>query len=292
MLGNLARSDEVCKVMVRELKIHEELIAVLNSNARGAVLHASLGFLKNLAIAGGNRLPLGEAKIFPAISRLWGYEAVPQVQLAATSIARQLVISSVDNISRLLDPALVTSEEQGSDNNASDIDANQNYLSLLLALFEKTDSTPIKIEIGRIVASLCRTLVPKSKSTEQDDARATPLLECLLTRHEGVALPLGTMVTQTQWPVIRSEGWFAFALMASTKVGSQAVVYCLQKINGFSLIEQTLRAEEPSSDSETDKVQRSKDQDNTIVLVQEVLRNDVSWRKDSGFLYGFEDSAN
>ncbi|RDW67109.1 putative GTP binding protein [Aspergillus mulundensis] len=251
MLGNLARSDEVCVAMVKELEIHKELIAILNSNARGAALHSALGFLKNLAIPSDNRVLIGEAEIMPAIARLWAYETVPQVQLAATSITRQLVISSAENIRRLLEPV---EEKEG-----------QTYLSLLLELFDKTDSTPIKTEIGRIEASLCRTLIPKA------DAAGGPLLDSLFT-HEGMVLPLEAMIKQDQWPVVRSEGWFALALMASTKAGSVAVVDGLQKIDGFSMIEQILSAEEPS-DSKTDKVQWRKDRDNIIVLMQELFKN-------------------
>lgn len=254
MLGNLARSDETCVAMVKEQKIHEELIAVLNSNARGAALHSALGFLKNLAIASDNRIIIGKAGIVPAIARLWAYETIPQVQLSATSITRQLVHSSVENISRLLEPA--------------DGEEAQSYLSLLLALFKKTDSIPIKTEIGRITAAICRTLIPRY------NAAGDCVLESLFT-HKDVALPLGAMVTQTQWPVVRSEGWFALALMASTKAGSDAVVSCLQNIDGFSLIEQTLGAAEPS-ETEADKVQWGKDRDNIIILVQELLKDGVS----------------
>ncbi|KAL4902861.1 hypothetical protein BDW74DRAFT_186782 [Aspergillus multicolor] len=261
MLGNLARSDEVCVAMVKVLEFHKELIAVLNSNAKGAALHSALGFLKNLAIPSDNRVLIGEAGIMPAITRLWAYETVPQVQLAATSITRQLVISSPENIGRLLE------QVEGKE--------GQTYLSLLLELFDKTDSTPIKTEIGRITASLCRTLIPKA------DPAGDTLLNSLFT-HKGIVLPLDAMIKQDQWPVVRSEGWFALALMASTKAGSVAVVDGLQKIDGLSMIEQTLSAEEPS-DSETDKVQWRKDRDNIIVLVQELLKNQShaispSWR--------------
>ncbi|KAL4915168.1 armadillo-type protein [Aspergillus aurantiobrunneus] len=279
MLGNLARSDEVCVAMINELKIHEELIAILNSNARGVVLHSALGFLKNLAVSSKNRLSIGEAGIMSAIARLWGYDSVPQVQLAAISITRQLVISSVENIHRLLEPAIT---HPGEGESGNDNDDKQSYLTLLLALFQKTDSIPIKTEIGRITASLCRTLIPKFKANEKDDSSADSLLDCLFTCHKGIALPLGTMVMQTQWPVVRSEGWFALALMASNKPGSEAVVYVLQQIDGFPLIEQTLKAEEPTSDNEADKVQWHKDRDNIVVLVQELLKNepnavDASW---------------
>ncbi|KAJ5170622.1 uncharacterized protein N7500_003405 [Penicillium coprophilum] len=264
MLGNLARSDEVCQVMVRDLKIHEELISVLRGDARGAVLHSSLGFLKNLAIAGDNRAILGEAGIIPAISRLWAYESVPQVQFSAASIARQVIISSMDNISRLLAPL------------SHDLDSpahQRTYLSLLLSLFEKTDSTPIKTEIGRTVASICRTVSPKARSGDEE---ATSLLDRLYILHEGVSLPVGAMITQTQWPVVRSEGWFALALMATNKLGCAAVVDCLHKTEVIELLKTTLGNATHDQDNaeEADKSQETKDRDNAFVLVQGLLTNE------------------
>jgi hypothetical protein len=267
MLGNLARSDEVCQAMVRDLKIHEELISVLNDESRGAVLHSSLGFLKNLAIAGDNRVILGEAGIIPAVSRLWAYESVPQVQFSAASIARQVIISSIDNISHLLTPL-----SQDPDSPAN----QRTYLSLLLSLFEKSDSTPIKTEIGRTVASICRTLSPKARD---GDEQAKTLLDKLFTLHEGLALPLGAMITQTQWPVVRSEGWFALALMATNKLGCAAVVDCLHKTEVTELLKTTLGAETSGQDGaeeETDKSQENKDRDNAFILVKELLKNEVS----------------
>jgi hypothetical protein len=269
MLGNLARSDEVCQVMVRELKIHEELISALKGDARGAVLHSSLGFLKNLAIAGDNRTALGEAGIIPAVSRLWAYDSVPQVQFSAASIARQVVISSVGNISRLLAPL---SEDPDSPAH------QRTYLSLLLSLFEKTDSTPIKTEIGRTVASICRTLSPKARDGDEE---AKDLLNRLFSLHEGVALPVGAMITQTQWPVVRSEGWFALALMSTNQSGCAAVVNCLHQTEVTELLKTTLGAEASDQDeteekAETDQSQEAKDRDNAFVLVQGLLKNGVS----------------
>ncbi|KAJ5180737.1 hypothetical protein N7492_003947 [Penicillium capsulatum] len=261
MLGNLARSDEVCQAMVKDLKIHEELISVLNSDARGAVLHSALGFLKNLAIAGDNRLSLGEAGIIPAVSRLWAFESVPQVQFSAASIARQVIISSMDNISRLLEPL-----PEGPDSPAQP----RTYLSLLLTLFEKSDSSPIKTEIGRSVASICRTVSPKARD---GDEKATSLLEKLYTLDESVARPLGAMVTQTQWPVVRSEGWFALALMATTTSGCTAVANCLQNEELIEILKKTVAPTDETE--ETDKTQVAKDRDNIFVLVQELLKNEA-----------------
>lgn len=253
MLGNLARSDEVCETMVRDLGIHTELISILKSDAKAAVLHSVLGFLKNLAIASDNRVYLGDAGIIPAVSHLWGYETVPQVQFSAVGISRQVIISSMENISRLLD-------------SPPDADPPQTYLSLLLSLFKKTDSTPIKIEVGRIVASVCRTITPKAR--ELSDASA--LLERVFSQHETIANPIGTMITQTQWPVVRSEGWFALALMASSPLGCRAVVDCLQDTEVFEILEGTLTTEDAASTEAANK-----DGDNMAVFVQELLANGV-----------------
>ncbi|KNG80814.1 GTP-binding protein [Aspergillus nomiae NRRL 13137] len=258
MLGNLARSDEICQAMVRDLSIHRDLISIVKSDARGPVLHAALGFLKNLAIAGDNRLHLGQAGIIPAVSHLWEYETLPQVQFAATSIVRQVIIASFENVSQLLD---ISPEDEH----------HSTYLSQLLSLFNKTDSTPIRTEIGRIIASICRTLIPKSR--EQNE-KADATLKHLFSIHEGIAFPIGAMISQSQWPVVRSEGWFALALMASSQSGSAAAVDCIEKMGLFPTLEQNLTAESLGSMDEADKLQLIKDRDNIIVLIQEILKQD------------------
>lgn len=257
MLGNLARSDEMCETMVHKLGLHKELISILNSDARGSVLHSALSFLKNLAIAGNNRQSLGEAGLIPAVSRLWEYDSVPQVQFAATSITRQLIRSSLENVSKLLG-TLPT-------------DSNSTYLSQLLALFGKTDSSPIKTEIGRIVASICRTLSPMTREQTDSTETATFLLERLFTLHDALPGPIAAMITQTQWPVVRSEGWFALTLMATNDDGGAAAVGCLSEADVFPLLEKTF-----TDNTDEDQVKQSKDRDNLIILVQEMLDKHAS----------------
>lgn len=265
MLGNLARSDEVCQVMVQSLEIHKALISILKSEARGAVLHAALGFLKNLAIAGDNKSYLGDADIIPAISHLWGFDTVPQVQFAAASLARQVISSSVKNISRLLERLSPDPDSPAH---------MRTYLSLLLSLFRKTDSTPIKTEIGRAIASICRMI---NSRTREESNETNILFERLFSLHEDVARPIGAMITQTQWLVVRSEGLFALALMATTKQGSLAVVDCLENMDVYQVLQSSLSADISESTDDNERLRRSKDRDNTIILVKELLKHDV-WK--------------
>lgn len=264
ILGNLARSDEVCRLMISELGIHKSLIAMLKNNARGSVLHAALGFLKNLAILEENRGKLGDAEIIPTVSHLWTSDTIPQVQLAAVSLVRLVINSSVENIGRLL----------GSLSSDPDSPAHlRTYLSLLLSLLSRTDSTPIKTEIGRTVASICRTL--GSRSREEGNSEAAGLFDRLFDLHEDIARPIDAMITQTEWPVVRSEGWFALALMASHAKGSLAVADRLYNTDVYQLVEETLEGD-ISETTDNASIQKAKDRENLVVMIKELLDNDVS----------------
>jgi len=260
MLGNLARSDEVCEAMVNNEEIHKPLINSLKVATGGNVLHSVLGFLKNLAIASRNRSKLGEAGIVPAASHLLSYDAIPQVQFLAVSLMRQVIASSVDNISRLL---ACSPDEPGSDA------ARPTYLSVLLSLYEKTDTTPIRTETGRIVAAICRTLLPLSK---KGDVIAQEISDTLFRLHSKIYMPIVSMITQTEWPVVRSEGWFALALMASTSQGSEAVVHCLREETLFQILEETLTKDVSGGEAtENERIQWAKDRDNARIALKELL---------------------
>ncbi|EGC45554.1 GTP binding protein [Histoplasma capsulatum var. duboisii H88] len=273
MLGNLAREDKICVSMVKDFQVHVPLISILNGDAKAAVLHAVLGFLKNLAIATDNKEPLGSAGIITAISRLWAFNTLPQVQFSAASLTRQVIVSSFNNISRLLEPL------------SSDPDSPANsrtYLSLLLSLFGKSDATPIKIEIGRTICAICRSINQRQQEGTEAAIEASNLSECLYKLHGDVAWPLGTMITQTEWPVVQSEGWFALALMASTPSGSLAVVDSLQNMSVFQQIQDTVKMgiSEPSggesAQEKTERLKKAKDRDNAIILVDGLLKNTSS----------------
>ncbi|RAO73773.1 uncharacterized protein BHQ10_009785 [Talaromyces amestolkiae] len=270
VLGNVARTDEICQLMIDQLNIHRALIHNLNNNTIGGVLHASLGFLKNLSIAESNREKLGDAGIIPAVSKIWTYDTVPQVQLAATSVTRLVIASNIKNISRLL-----TSLSSDPDSPAH----SRTYLSMLLSLCGRTDTAPIKTEIGRIICSICRTLLSRKDAADVDDE--TPaLLYRLFDLHKDIARPVGAMITQTEWPVVRSEGWFALALMASHDRGCPAVVDCLIDTDIYTQVEKSLDVTDDESTPATEAVatneqlQRKGDRDNLVIMVKELLSRD------------------
>lgn len=294
MLGNLSRSDEVCKTMVHQFRIHETLVTLLQESDESPVLHSAAGFLKNLALLSGNKAVLGDAGVINTLPRLWTMDVIPQVQHAGASLTRQLVSNSYANVQRLL-----ASLSPDPDSPAHE----RTYLSLLLSLNEQSDDPSTKIEIARTVTAICRTLnSPQAGSPTKQVEETTHRLYAL---HQDIARPLAAMVAQSRWPVVRSEGWFAFALMARSREGSIAVsdvvhaveVYqpLVETITGKAFVEgsdeRTARAitedvedvggedwaGASEGDTDQEKQMRSRDRDNALILVSELLKNIVSF---------------
>ena len=287
ILGNLARSDVICSSMVHDLRVHEILAANLREISEPQVLHATLGFLRNLALPLGNKFLIGEAQVIEVVSRLWSADFNPQLQYTAVGLVRQLLNSSLANVQRLLESL------------SSDPDSpahEKTYLSILLSLFDKTDQLQTKVEIGRTMAAIWRCLNVSDPSREPNLLHG--LLHRLYSMHPNIARPLAMMVTQTRWPVVRSEGWFALALMARSREGSIAVNSILQQVEIFGALVETitgqplavgteethstieadteaLQLESGETRSEQETEIRARNRENAMVLVNELLRNNV-----------------
>lgn len=221
MLGNLARSDATCEEFVHTSKVHIPLIAVLTNANDSQLLHAALGFLKNLALPVKNKEALGDAGIFDALPRLWLLDTLQQIQFSSISLARQLINSTYENVRKIC--RRLTDDEDSPANMRS-------KLSLLIALFERTDVEPIKMEIARLITAVCRVF--NSQPFESPE-RMVQIRRNFFDMHPDVGRPLGFMVSQTKWPVVRSEGWFVFALMARFEEGAQCISDMMQDVTVF-----------------------------------------------------------
>lgn len=285
MLGNLARSDAVCGVMVHDFRLHASLIHILCGCQDVHLLHAAAGFLKNLAVPPANKAVVAEAKLTDALTRLWSMEAVPQMQYAGASLGRQVVTGSYGNVCRLLEPLSPDPDSPAH---------SRTYLSLLLHLFYHTDQAATKTEVARTVTAVLRVLHrPREPASTQDPEQARRRLYQL---HPDLLQPLAYLACQTSPSVVRSEGWFAFALMASSREGAVVVddittdidVYrhLLEILTGTPIAEGTT-ASDPNvlgafeSESESKSVGRSKDpsgakdidRENALMLLSQLLKN-------------------
>lgn len=289
MLGNLARSDAVCRIMTHDFKLHEPLIRMLCRCQEVNVLHAAAGFLKNLAVLPDNKSLVGESKLLDALSRLWWMDTVPQMQYAGAGLTRQVVTGSYDNVRRLLTPLSPDPDSPAH---------SRTYLSLLVHLYHYTDQAATKTEVARTITAILRVLHTNSgsvaSSEDLDEARRR-----LYQLHPDLARPLAYLACQNQASVVRSEGWFAFALMASTKEGAAVVddivaemeVYrvLLEIITGTNIAEGTSMLEDeaaggpsqaqdiqnPGPASPTSTGVKNIDRENALMLVNQLLKNRV-----------------
>ncbi len=238
-LGNLARSDEASIYLVREAQIHMPLIDLLASNGPSAAagqqqqqqlsalqLHAVLSFLKNLAIPAANKPALGGLLDVPAsiLPRVWSAatDAQTQTQFAAVSLARLLVVSCAPNVRRLCAPLSPDPSSPAHD---------RSNLHVLMALLDRTNAEPTKLEAARAVAAVCRVL-HSAGEREGDDSGDTVFAASWRARfyqaHLDITNALMLLVTQTRFPALRSEAWFVLALMSRADDGARLVLRALQ----------------------------------------------------------------
>ncbi|KAF7949618.1 uncharacterized protein EAE97_003127 [Botrytis byssoidea] len=296
MLGNLARNDEACGLFVHTARVHLPLISILKNVNDSQLLHAALGFLKNLALPLRNKEVLGSSGTFEVLPRLWLLDILQPIQLSSISLSRQLVNGSMENVERVC--ARLSTDKDSPAYERSNI-------SLLIGLFDRTDVEPIKMEISRLITAVCRVFTAyKGRPAEElNETRRKFLL-----RHPDIGRPLSFMVSQTKWPIVRSEGWFVFALMARYPDSAQCISDMMQDVTVFQpLVEMltgkplleyrpALATNTPSSNSksgspgslglelqspEPEPVQPHAqaaemarlDRENALVLVSELLKN-------------------
>jgi hypothetical protein len=224
------------------------------------LLHAALSFLKNLAIPPSSKPLLGALLDPPQsiLSRLWSTtESQPQTQFAAISLARLLLVGCADNVRRVCAPI---SPDTSSPDHA------RSSLHVLIDLYSRVDAEPSKMEAARAVAAVCRVLhstpvdsilgedwsieadvpVPPPKesgsasnvrldgnggtlgpSTQAASSDETPRAR-FYAAHTDISKPLAFLVTQSRFPVLRSEAWFLLALMSRAADGARVVLRALE----------------------------------------------------------------
>ncbi|MCJ1281236.1 hypothetical protein MMC26_000554 [Xylographa opegraphella] len=287
MLGNLARSDSTCRVMISKFSVQESLLDILKISSDTQVLHSVLGFLRNLGLLPVNKRILGKAGTIEIVSRFINIEAIPQLAHAAVSLVRQVINGSMNNISDLLSSLSLDEESPAH---------SKTYLSLMLSLFDKSDDVAVKVEVSRVIAAVLRCL--HSSQALANPRLRDQLLHRLFSLHLNLCQPLSMMVTQPRWPIIRSEGWFAMALASRTAEGSISIDTALQQVEVFGALDATIHGDStliaaPSSDPvaitsnaaespesieskpsvEDEAEMRAKDRENAMVLVNELLKN-------------------
>ncbi|KAL2882777.1 hypothetical protein SGCOL_001989 [Colletotrichum sp. CLE4] len=274
-LGNVARSDEASYALVKSHAVHVPLTALLATATDTMLLHAALSFCKNLAIPSQNKPVLGDAGLFSPdiLPRIWSLDVNPQIQFTAVSLTRLLLVNTPTNVRRLCAPL---SPDPLSPSHET------THLHRLLDMVSRTDAEHTKTEAARAAAAVCRVLhtapippilpdwdpsedgyvfrpekplSPTAVAEAEGDGGAKRR-EKFYRRHPGLNKALAFLVTQTKFPVLRSEAWFVFALMCRAKDGADVVLRTLQVPGAFEALTEavtgrTFSGEDNNTDQKT-----------------------------------------
>ncbi|KAK4063341.1 uncharacterized protein Triagg1_9492 [Trichoderma aggressivum f. europaeum] len=232
-LGNLSRSDEATTSLVQAYFAHGPLIRLLSNQdvTDAQLLHSALSFLKNLAIPLQNKPLLGDLLDVTCVPRLYSLDASPQVQFAAVSLTRLLLLNCPANVARICAPLSADPASPARERSS---------VSGVIALYERSDAEPTRLEAARAVAATCRMLHsgpvvpllpdwerPTSKDgTASSEPEENKRREYFYSKHD-VARVLSFLIVQQKWPSLRSEAWFVFALMCRSKEGGRVIVELL-----------------------------------------------------------------
>ncbi|TKA45407.1 hypothetical protein B0A49_13409 [Cryomyces minteri] len=266
--------------MVKELQIHKPLVHILGNTSDTRLSHVAAGFLKQLARPTENEETLRAAGTVKAVFWQLGSDKLPDLTHALLSLLRRLLVDSPENVKQVLVPADYPRSNEGLLSN----------VHTLLSIFTRSDNAAIKIEIGLIFKEICKCLVSLQKEMAIEDVVFSQL--CL---HADVARPADFLIRQTQ-PLLQSQGWFTFALMARSREGSRAVAGCIASDGLYDLLAQRIEAyheqelaiqvqiESGVSDKTSDAVGKvdgnsvehnDVERSNALMLVHELLRNGI-----------------
>lgn len=263
VVGNLAREDDVCESLVLDQGIHLPLIESIQNDKDRRVLHAAGGCLRNLSVPTKNKEVIAEAGALEAIMGMLQISVVRELPYLGACITRQLVNGSFGNVQRLLLKAHPQAQ--------TDADPTS-YLDTLLQASSQSDDLAIKAEVARTVTAIFRVLSTAKESQDQIDRTREQVLS-----HAALLAPVEAVIRQQQSKPLRSEGWFALALIAQTEDGARTVTQNIANDEILTLLQEQING--AGERGEPDLHSGGKERENTLVLVTSLLqkaRGDMS----------------
>lgn len=253
------------------------------------LLHSALSLLKNLAIPPNNKPKLSSLLQPSMLPRIWSMDPnssiqTPHLHYVSVSLARLLLTSTPQNVRLLCSPL--------SPDPLSPLHETT-HLHQILELFLRSDpesAAHTKTEAARATLAVVRVLhttavtpvlpewdpnssdgyvfrpdkpllpstaSPSPAPVSPSDGTATKSARLAKFYRQHGALPraLAYLVTQTKFPVLRSEAWFVFALMSRTREGGSLVVRILQTPGSWDALLASVTGR-GSSDTEANKASR------------------------------------
>lgn len=244
VLANLTTSTDFALLLVQSRKVHLSVGGLLRQRDDPTTLFPAIALLDRLAIPQENKLAIVQAGVVHELPRfLIGFDVQPVIQREAVSLMRKLIVGFPDHVSEIGACMTIIREKNGN-GHSLDQSTKQSGLLAALSLFRRTSDAQIKIETGRLVVEICRTLF---RMTKGNPDIAEVVVREAFGNASDIAHPIKYLVCNGTSQEVRGEGWFGLAVLSIWKYGRTFVMDCLGNKDVQSEMEETLEGGERAS---------------------------------------------
>ncbi len=226
VLANLTKSTEYALFLVQRKNVHLSLGLILRQREDTVTLFPAIALLDRLAIPPENKTAMFGAGIIYELPRfLTGFDVQPRIQREAVSVIRKIILGHPQHVSGIGLCIPVNAQEHAQDQKPERIQ-EQSGLLAALNLFRRTTEVETKIEIGRLVIEVCRTLL---HSTGGHSERAENAVHQAFGSACDIANPVTYLACNGPSEEVRGEGWFGLAVLSTWEHGRPFVMECLTR---------------------------------------------------------------
>jgi hypothetical protein len=241
VLANLTTSADFALLLVQSRKVHLSVGELLRQRDDSTTLFPAIALLDRLAIPKENKLAIVQAGVIHELPRfLMGFDVKPMIQREAVSLIRKLLAGFPDHVSEIGACMTIICEKNGN-GRSLERTTKQSGLLAALDLFRRTNDAQIKVETGRLVVEICRTLFRLANGNA--DLADVSVREAFGTASD-IAHPIRYLVCNGTTQEVRGEGWFGLAVLSTWKQGRTFVMDCLNNQDVQNKMEETLKGGE------------------------------------------------
>ncbi len=224
ILANLTKSTDFALFLVQNRKVHLAIALILRQREDSTTLFPALALLDRLAIPPQNKVAIVDDSVISELLRfLIDFDVQPVVQREAVSVMRKVIVGFPKHVSAI-GVGIAANGEPRRNRQILERNAEQSGLLAALNLFRRTEDGDIKIEVGRLVVEVCRTLL---HSTRGQPELAEGAVRQALGSADDIAFPVSFLASHGPSQQVCGEGWFGLAALSTWEHGRPLVMACL-----------------------------------------------------------------
>jgi hypothetical protein len=238
VLANLTKSVEFALFLVQRKNVHLSLGLILRQREDSASLYPAIALLDRLAIPPENKGAIFAAGVIYELPRLLiDFDVQPRIQCEAVATIRKVIVGHPEHVSGI-GICIPVVAEACMQHKSTERTQEQSGLLAALNLFRRTSDVELKIEIGRLVVEVCRTLF---RSTGGHPERAENPVRQAFGNASDIANPITYLACNGTSKEVRGEGWFGLAAMSAWDYGRPFVMDCLAETIFQARVEEALK---------------------------------------------------